>query len=32
MQKILISGSLWNYCRNEIDDVDNYVSDDKSFK
>ena len=25
-------GSLWNYYRHEIDDVDDNASDDKSFK
>ena len=28
----MTSGSLWNYCRDKIDDVDDNVSDDKSFK
>ena len=28
----MISESLWNCYREEIDDVDNNASDDKSFK
>ena len=28
----MTSGSLWNYYRDEIDDVDNNVSDGKSFR
>ena len=28
----MTSGSLWNYCRDKIDDVDDNVSGDKSFK
>ena len=28
----MTSGSLWNYCRDEIDDVDDNDSDGKSFK
>ena len=28
----MTSGSLWNYYRDEIDDVDDNASDDKSFK
>ena len=28
----MTSGSLWNYYRDEIDDVDDNVSDGKSFK
>ena len=28
----MTSGSLWNYYRDEIDNVDNYASDGKSFK
>ena len=27
----MTSGSLWNYCRGETDDVDDNPSDDKSF-
>ena len=28
----ITSGKLWNYCRDEIDGTDDYVSDDKSFE
>ena len=28
----MISGSLWNYYRDQIDDVDSNASDDKSFE
>ena len=28
----MMSGSLWNYYRDEIDDVNDNVSEDKSFK
>ena len=28
----MISGNLWNYYRDEIDDVDDNASDGKSFK
>ena len=28
----MTSGSLWNYYRNEIDNVDDNASDSKSFK
>ena len=28
----MTSGSLWNYYRDEIDDVDGNASDGKSFK
>ena len=28
----MISGTLWNYCRDGIDDVDDNASDDKSIK
>ena len=28
----ITSGKLWNYCRDEIDGTDDYVSDGKSFE